>query len=177
MARYGPRPSSPADRFWKHIAAGDPDACWEWQGSRHRLGYGVLWGGERYRTKWAKAHRVSWEIHHGEIPDSKHVLHHCDNPPCCNPAHLHLGGPAENAQDRASRKRGRESRERGEAHPHAKLTEAQVRAIVRELQRLPRRSQQSIADEFGISQPQVSAIMRRKSWAHLWQEVGGIGGD
>jgi hypothetical protein len=99
------------------------------------------------------------------------VLHHCDNPPCVNPAHLYLGGYSENARDRSARRRGRENRpeNRGEQSPRAKLTEAQVRAIVVELQRLPRRSQASIAADFGIKQAQVSRIMRREAWAHLWE--------
>jgi hypothetical protein len=119
----------------------------------------------------AKAHRISWEIAHGEpVPAGRAVLHHCDVRNCVNPSHLYIGGHAENARDRADRRRGKEYRQRGEANDNAKLTEAQVRQIIMELQRLPRRSQLSIAEQFGIKQPQVSRIMRRVSWAHLWDE-------
>lgn len=97
------------------------------------------------------------------------VLHHCDNPPCVNPSHLYVGTHANNAADRAERHRGKEHRQRGEANDNAKLTEADVRAIIVELQRIPRRSQIAIAEQFGIKQPQVSRIMRRENWAHLWE--------
>ncbi len=120
---------------------------------------------------FVKAHRLSWEIANGRpVPLGLNVLHSCDNPPCVNPAHLRVGSRADNAQDRADRTRGKEHRQRGEGNDNAKLTEAQVRAILVELQRLPRRSQASIAADFGIKQAQVSRIMLRQSWAHLWDE-------
>jgi hypothetical protein len=120
--------------------------------------------------RFARAHRISYEIHYGPIPSGKHVLHHCDNPSCVNPAHLYCGSPKENARDRAERKRGREHRQHGEENKNAKLTEAKVRAIIGALGEVPRRSQADIAAEFGISQPQVSRIMLRQNWAHLWDE-------
>jgi hypothetical protein len=71
------------------------DGCWEWQGYRHPNGYGrVSWLG---KVQWA--HRVVWQLCFGDIPDDLWVLHHCDNPPCCNPEHLFLGTPKDNTQD------------------------------------------------------------------------------
>lgn len=173
MAEYGPRPKPPEERFWKHVPSGAPDECWEWQGTRgpppnH---YGTIYVSQN-PMRYKKAHRLSWEIHHGPIPEGKNVLHHCDNPPCVNPAHLYTGTQADNARDRAARGRGRETRpeNRGEQSPVAKLTEVKVRAIIAALQEIPRRSQESIAQEFGVGQAHVSRIMHRRSWAHLWEE-------
>lgn len=165
-----PTPKHPRDRFWKHVTQGAADECWEWQGSREASGYGTLYGGPFYPTGTAKAHRLSWEVHNGDIPEGMHVLHHCDNRPCVNPGHLYLGGHVENARDRGERRRGREARQRGSDNRNAKLTEKKVRAIIAELQKIPRRSQAAIAQDFGIKQPQVSRIMRRVNWAHLWDE-------
>jgi predicted XRE-type DNA-binding protein len=81
-----------------------------------------------------------------------------------------VGTTADNVGDKAERKRGKEHRQRGESNDNAKLTEAQVRQIIAELRKLPRRSQASIAEQFGIKQPQVSRIMRRENWGHLWNE-------
>lgn len=137
-------------------------------------GYGFLHGGPLHHTgaRWVKAHRIAWEVEHGEpIPDGEFILHHCDNPPCCNPAHLYLGSKRDNARDRTGRGRGKENRQRGENNDNAKLSEADVRAIIVELQKIPRRSQATIAAQFGVQQQQVSRIMHRKSWAHLWDEV------
>ena len=77
--------------------------CWEWTGSRTPLGYGSM----TYYREHLYTHRAAWMVTNGPIPENKHVLHSCDNPPCCNPAHLHLGTPSENMQERDERFYGR----------------------------------------------------------------------
>jgi predicted XRE-type DNA-binding protein len=159
------------ERFWPKVAQSGPDDCWPWTGAAEVSGYGKVFTGRNAdgTSQFVKAHRLSWELANGRpIPDGLYVLHACDNPPCVNPAHLRVGTLAENVADRVERNRSRRSQ--GEANENAKLTESQVRQIIAELQRLPRRSQASIAAQFGVKQPQVSRIMRRENWGHLWDE-------
>ncbi|MER6171321.1 HNH endonuclease [Streptosporangium sp. NPDC001681] len=106
-------------------------------------------------------HRVAWELANGPIPDGMKVCHRCDNPPCCNPAHLFLGTIADNNADRDQK--GRQVSLQGEEHGSAKLTADQVDAI-RELASadVP---QELIARAVGIHKSHVSLISRGKTWA------------
>lgn len=92
-------------RFWAKVRIGKPDECWPWQGARlpardGRLPYGTFdMGSGRADRQCTTAHRVAWILTSGPIPDGLLVCHHCDNPPCCNPAHLFLGDQSANMQD------------------------------------------------------------------------------
>lgn len=77
------------------------NGCWEWQGTRKPDGYGAITLDRRPHY----VHRVSWEVFNGPIPDGKWILHHCDNPPCFNPAHLFLGDVGLNNQDAVEKRR------------------------------------------------------------------------
>jgi hypothetical protein len=99
-----PRPATWIARFWSKVEKGP--GCWEWQGSRSRGGYGQFYAEGSPRL----AHRVSYVLHFGEQPGAFYICHHCDNPPCVNPAHLFKGSPGANSRDAVSK--GRYERER-----------------------------------------------------------------
>lgn len=87
------------DRFWAKVdRSGD---CWVWTAYRNRNGYGQFW----FNRSLHLAHRVSWILTNGSIPDGLCVLHQCDNPPCVNPAHLWVGTQVENIADRDAKGR------------------------------------------------------------------------
>lgn len=89
-------------RFWAHVdVSGGKDQCWPWRGPINSSGYGVF----KFHADIYLSHRFAWELTNGKIPDGMFVCHHCDNPPCCNPAHLFIGTPKDNAQD--AMKKGR----------------------------------------------------------------------
>lgn len=89
-----PKPRPLADRFWEKVRK--TDGCWEWLAYTCKFGYGRIGG---VRGQVLDAHRVSWELHNGPIPEGICVLHHCDNPPCTNPDHLFLGTLSDNLAD------------------------------------------------------------------------------
>lgn len=84
-----------ADRFWAKVDKGSPTSCWPWVGGTAR-GYGQLGIGS---DKWVRAHRLSYELHHGAIAPGLVVRHKCDNKLCVNPDHLELGSQGDNVRD------------------------------------------------------------------------------
>lgn len=90
-------------RIAARIEVASPDDCWEWIGARTKYGYGRV-GIGRSRTEYA--HRLSFMLAYDEdIPAGMHIMHKCDNPPCCNPSHLTIGTASDNAQDRENKGR------------------------------------------------------------------------
>lgn len=143
-----PRRNTPDD-FWSRVQRGEPDECWPWIGPVTDRGYGKL----SYGGKDRRAHQVAFFLEHGYYPPA--TLHHCDNPPCCNPDHLFAGINGSNNKDRAAK--GRSWRPRGELHPLHKLTDAQI-AEIRSLE--GHCSHAVIASKFDIHRNYVGQILR-----------------
>lgn len=146
------------ERFWTKVLVNDIDACWIWQASCTIDGYGTFW----FNPKTIRAHRFSWILVNGDIPDDMSVLHTCDNPPCVNPNHLFLGTNQDNINDKIAKSRHRI----GENNSNAVLTDDKVRQI-KQLYKTGKYSQRALADLFGVSVTQVCHIMQRKKWKHI----------
>lgn len=146
-------------RFWAKVEVGPKTVCWEWRGSRHPVGYGTFRVGDT--TK--RAHVVAYEINSRKAAELN-ILHRCDNPPCCNPAHLWEGTQLENIDDRT--KKGRSSR--GVTRPSAKLTEANVIEIRKQIKTGV--SNVALASRFDVDASTISNIRHRRKWAWLMED-------
>jgi len=149
-----------AERFWSKVDRAGPGECWGWSASVDDWGYGRIGIGHPH---WDRGHRVSWRLHFGEIPDGLCVCHHCDNPPCCNPAHLYLGSPADNARDAVSR--GRMFVPRGELAPKAKLKLADVQQIRDRW--AAGEGVVALARAFDVHRTTIYRLIRGESWASV----------
>jgi hypothetical protein len=141
----------------------DPETgCWNWTGIRNHRGYGRY----HYTTTDgtvlnASAHRLALELALGRpIEADMNGCHRCDNPPCCNAAHLFEGTTADNQQD--CREKGRARWRAGEEHGMAKLRAADIPLIRVAL--ASGETQRSIAQRFGVSQASISRIKHGKGW-------------
>lgn len=154
-------------RFRKKVWPEPMSGCHLWSGTVCRQGYG------RFRSGGPDtlAHRVSWVIANGAIPegDGSHgtcVCHKCDNPSCVNPDHLFLGTHQDNMTDCGSKGRSRVPHISGESHACAKLTAAQV-VEIRERYAAGGVTQRELAEAFRVGQAQISRVVNKRKWANV----------
>lgn len=164
----GPNASAREERFWSYVDIQGPDDCWEWQRARTKKnGYG------RFKVasyEMLHANRVAWTLEHRCDPGVHIIRHACDNPPCCNPAHLEIGTHADNTADKMARGRWRGGDHGGSKNPRAKLTEDDLPAIIDRFRR--GWTNKAIARELPVDHALVSRIRVGRSWLKQSRALG-----
>lgn len=153
-----------SSRFWSYVDKSSE--CWTWTGGR--FAGGLRYGQFRVGLKKMKAHRVSWILTNGAIPDRLRVCHYCDNPICVRPDHLFLGTDYDNALDRTLKGRTRNgSRQHAHLYRHERNSAAKITMDIARAIRDRRASGlklTAIAREFSLSQSQIRNIATGKCW-------------
>jgi hypothetical protein len=150
-------------RFWKHVEKRGEDECWIWVGSskNKKSGYGSFWDNETKRS--LLAHRVSYLLFVGLIPQGKLVMHSCDNQKCVNPKHLSLGTHKLNGEDKAIKGRAARNAFFGENNPKSKLTAERVKFI----REHPEIGHKQIADMWGLSPNCIRGVRIGRTWKEV----------
>jgi hypothetical protein len=143
------RDRTPEQRFFEFVHPEPNTGCWLWDGHLNANGYAKF----GYKRTNGLAHRASYDMFIGPIPEGLWVLHKCDVPCCVNPEHLFLGTQQDNMDDMHAKKRERHPV--GIEHGRTKLTEADVRAI-----RADSRSSRQLAKLYGVDKTNILAIKR-----------------
>lgn len=155
----GPRPI--LERFHASYSIAQ-NGCWLWVkgfsgGSKGRYGYLRKPDGSA-----VSAHRLSYQLAKGEIPDGMCVCHRCDTPACVNPDHLFLGTNRENTADRHAKGRTLS----GARHPRAKITAQIAEAI-----RTSTEDAATLGRRYGIDRGQAWRIKTGRSWANATERA------
>lgn len=161
-------------RFWPKV--NKTESCWLWTGARHRRRVAEYGAVQMEDLRVERAHRASWIMHNGPIPDGMKVLHRCDTGLCVRPSHLFLGTQTDNIADMDAK--GRRRTLRGKDNPatrpgvragvrngRARLTPDDVRRI--RAMRSEGAMFKDIAAAFGVATPTVQHIVSGKNWAHV----------
>jgi len=152
------RQKSLEQRLWPKVAIAGPGECWEWQGVKLPSGHGQIKVGDVSTLP----HRVAYALTNGSIPSDVDVCHRCDNPPCCNPAHLFSGDALANMRDCVSKGR----MHRGTRTGGHVLTDDEVRAI-RSTYAAGKLSQEKLGRLYGVDQNTIWKVVHRRTWRHV----------
>lgn len=144
------------ERFMNKVSPEPNSGCWLWTAQVDKDGYGVF----RTVPTSTQAHRMSYKIFVGDIPDGMFVLHRCDMPGCVNPDHLWVGTHKDNMKD--MKDKGRRWVTYGERNKMAKLTDHDVFAIIKD-----NRTGRDIAHSHQVSETTISRIINGGTWSHI----------
>lgn len=151
---------STPDKFMAKV--NKTDSCWLWTGGTNHIGYGIV----GYHGKAYKAHRLSWTINVGPIPDGLKVLHRCDVRNCVRPDHLFLGTQDDNMKDCATKGRIVSVPRYGEQNARSKMTADGVRKM-REIYARGGIGQKNLGKMFGVTAMTVNRIVRGQLWKQI----------
>lgn len=159
----------PEVRFWRHVNRAGDDECWLWNGGTSGNGYGRFRLGGK-SVPMMPAHKFSFIMHGGVVPNGLYVLHRCDVRSCVNPRHLFVGDARDNALDCVAKGRmgglfkgGADARRRHGSNQHlAKLNESNIQAI-----RSDERGAEAIARDYGVTRGAISRVKSGKGWRHV----------
>lgn len=148
------------ERFKDKLLCDVETGCWNWTGDMRRA-YGAL----RVDGRRIGAHRISYQLFRGPIPNGMQICHHCDNPRCCNPDHLFIGTPTTNMRDKMNKGRGFLPDVKGENHGNSKLN----RSKVLEIRYLRSQNWRTIAlaKRFGVSPSAICCVLSGRNWGWL----------
>lgn len=147
-------------RFWAKVQKSD--GCWEWLGGKRPNGYGqISEGGKGGRS--LSAHRTSYELHHGPIPEGMVVMHACDNRACVNPDHLSVGSYRDNMADMDAKGRRVIVAPTGEGNGKSILTEQDVLYI----RSSPDKSNAQLGREIGVGPNCIRSVRIGRTWRHI----------
>lgn len=145
------------DPIWDRVdQSAGPNGCWPCGGVPNNKGYASY--------KGEGAHRYVFRIVYGD-PGKLHVLHHCDNPPCCNPVCLFLGTMSDNMNDKVMKGRDMpiEQHPKGENHGRAKLTWDNI-TYIRQQASMFGKYHTVLAGELGVSAALIDQVVRGNIW-------------
>lgn len=149
--KTGPKPISPEVRFFRHIITEPSTGCWLWTGQMMKSGYGQFGIAAHVSDG---AHRYSWRIHRGDIPQGMFVRHHCNVKLCVNPNHLYLATPKKNSMDAA--KDGLLGRKLDAEKV------LQIHALLKEGASLA-----DLGRKYGVVPELIGAIRHSRNWIHV----------
>ena len=141
--------------FWRIVRKEDPERCWDWPHARHEAGYGVC----TYKGVKTTAHRLAYELTNGPVPDGMYVLHTCDRPQCCNPAHLFVGTPKDNVADMLAKGRLLGKHIAAELAAEGRRHLKRIRVLKKRLEHWQRN--QKIREEYFLEGPTLSELGER----------------
>lgn len=154
--------------FYSNAKVNPTTHCWEWIKHKDSDGYGQF----RFLTKYFQAHRFSFDLSKGDLPNHLLVCHSCDNPSCINPEHLFLGTPLTNTQDMIKKNRYHRGPRKmngskdGSKNSYSKLIEADV-VRIRELYGSGKFTQRMLAKKYKIGQSSISRMVNGITWDHV----------